>query len=76
MEDRMLKIDFANQVRQINCTSGYFQRFYDYVGDCVTHREAWEKLEEERSEYGLNEKYTSYDSFKKAKKTYMDIKFI
>jgi hypothetical protein len=76
MEERMLKIEFAAQVRQLNCSSGYFMRFYDYVGECNTHREAWEKLEEERSEYGLEEKYTSYDSFKKAKKTYLDIKFV
>lgn len=76
MEEKMLKVDFAVQVRQLNCSSGYFIRFYEYVGECRTHREAWQRLEDERSEYGLEEKYTSYDSFKVGKKKYLDIKFV
>jgi hypothetical protein len=33
-------------------------------------------LEEEREELGLDEKYTTYNSFRKAKSVYMEIRFI
>ena len=48
MERLMKKHEYAQQVRQINCTSGYFHRFYELSGECRTHQEAWQKLEEER----------------------------
>ena len=72
----MHKHEYAQQVRQLNCTSGYFHRFYELVPDCKNHQEAWQKLEEEREELGLNEKYTTYNSFRKAKSNYMEIKFV
>ena len=72
----MQKHEYAQQVRQLNCTSGYFHRFYELVSDCKNHQEAWQKLEEEREELGLNEKYTTYNSFRKAKSNYMEIKFV
>ena len=76
MERLMKKHEYAQQVRQINCTSGYFHRFYELSGECRTHQEAWQKLEEEREELGLDEKYTTYNSFRKAKSVYMEIKYI
>jgi len=76
MENLMRKHEYAQQVRQINSTSGYFHRFYELSGECKTHQEAWQKLEEEREELGLDEKYTTYNSFRKAKSVYMEIKFI
>jgi len=76
MENLMRKHEYAQQVRQINSTSGYFHRFYELSGECRTHQEAWQKLEEEREELGLDEKYTTYNSFRKAKSVYMEIKFI
>jgi hypothetical protein len=56
MENLMRKHEYAQQVRQINSTSGYFHRFYELSGECKTHQEAWQKLEEEREELGLDEK--------------------
>jgi hypothetical protein len=76
MENLMRKHEYAQQVRQINSTSGYFHRFYELSGECRTHQEAWQKLEEEREELGLDEKYTTYNSFRKAKSNYMDMKFV
>jgi hypothetical protein len=76
MEILMKKNEYAQQVRQINSTSGYFHRFYELSGECRTHQEAWQKLEEEREELGLDEKYTTYNSFRKAKSIYMEIRFI
>lgn len=76
MEILMKKYEYAEQVRQINCTSGYFHRFYELTAETQTHQEAWQRLEEERNELGLDEKYTSYNSFRKAKKMYMDVKFV
>ena len=76
MENLMRKHEYAQQVRQINSTSGYFHRFYELSGECKTHQEAWQKLEEEREELGLDEKYTTYNSFRKAKSNYMDMKFV
>jgi hypothetical protein len=76
MEILMKKHEYAEQVRQINCTSGYFHRFYELTSETRTHQEAWQRLEEERNELGLDDKYTSYNSFRKAKKMYMDIKFV
>lgn len=76
MEILMKKHEYAEQVRQINCTSGYFHRFYELTSETQTHQEAWQRLEEERNELGLDEKYTSYNSFRKAKKMYMDVKFV
>ena len=72
----MHKHEYAQQVRQLNCKSGYFHRFYELDPDCKNHQEAWQKLEEEREELGLNEKYTTYNSFRKAKSNYMEIKFV
>lgn len=76
MDILMRKHEYAEQVRQINCTSGYFHRFYELTAETQTHQEAWQRLEEERNELGLDEKYTSYNSFRKAKKMYMDVKFV
>jgi len=76
MENLMRKHEYAQQVRQINSTSGYFHRFYELSGECRTHQEAWQKLEQEREDLGLDEKYTTYNSFRKAKSVYMEIKFI
>lgn len=76
MEILMRRQDYAKEVRQINCTSGYFTRFYQLVGDCNIHKDAWQKLEAERIDLGLDEKYSTYNSFRKAKKAYMDIKFV
>jgi hypothetical protein len=44
-----------------------FTDFMNLVGDCPRHEDAWRKLEEEREELGLNEKYSTYNSFRKAK---------
>jgi hypothetical protein len=76
MEKLISKHEYAQQVRQINSTSGYFHRFYELSGECRTHQEAWIKLEEEREDLGLEEKYSSYDSFRKAKSNYMEMKFV
>lgn len=76
MEILMRRQDYAKEVRQINSKSGYFTRFYEIVPDCQKHKEAWQKLEEERLDLGLDEKYSTYNSFRKAKKAYMDIRFI
>jgi hypothetical protein len=76
MEKLISKHEYAQQVRQINSTSGYFHRFYELSGECRTHQEAWIKLEEEREDLGLEEKYSSYDSFRKAKSNYMTIRFV
>jgi hypothetical protein len=76
MEKLMTKQDYAKQVRQINSTDGYFNRFYELSGECRTHQEAWLKLEEERDTFGLDEKYKTYDSFRKAKSLYMVIRFV
>jgi len=76
MEILMRRQDYAKEVKQINCTSGYFTRFYQLVGDCTKHEEAWQKLEGERLDLGLDEKYSTYNSFRKAKKAYMDIRFV
>jgi hypothetical protein len=76
MENLMRKHEYAQQVRQINSTSGYFHRFYELSGECRTHQEAWQKLEEERDELGLDEKYKTYESFRKAKSNYMMVRFV
>jgi len=76
MEKLMTKQDYAKQVRQINSIDGYFNRFYELSGECRTHQEAWIRLEEERDTFGLDEKYSTYNSFKDAKKRYMDIRFV
>jgi hypothetical protein len=76
MEILMRKQDYAQQVRTINSNDGYFNRFYQLVGECSKHEEAWQKLEDERLDLGLNEKYSTYNSFRKAKKAYMDIRFV
>ena len=76
MEILLRKHEYAEQVRQINCTSGYFHRFYELTAETNTHQEAWQRLEEERNELGLEDKYKSYDSFRNAKRMYMEIKVI
>jgi hypothetical protein len=38
MENLMRKHEYAQQVRQINSTSGYFHRFYELSGECRTHQ--------------------------------------
>lgn len=76
MEMLMTKNDFAKEVRQINTTSGYFIRFYELTGENLTHQEAWQRLEEERNELGLEDKYKTYSNFRKGKSTYMDMKFV
>jgi hypothetical protein len=76
MEKLMAKHEYAQQVRQINSTSGYFHRFYELSGECRTHQEAWQKLEEEREDFGLDEKYKTYESFRKAKSNYMVMRFV
>jgi hypothetical protein len=53
-----------------------FTDFTNLSGDCPRHEDAWRKLEEEREELGLNEKYSTYNSFRKAKKTYMNVRFV
>jgi len=72
----MAKHEYAEQVRQINTTSGYFHRFYELSGECRTHQEAWIRLEEERDTFGLDEKYKTYESFRKAKSNYMVMRFV
>lgn len=76
MEILMKKHEYAEQVRQINCTSGYFHRFYELISETRTHEEAWQRLEEERNELGLNDRYKNYESFKVAKSKYLEIKVI
>jgi len=76
MEKLMAKHEYAEQVRQINTTSGYFHRFYELSGECRTHQEAWIRLEEERDTFGLDEKYKTYESFRKAKSNYMVMRFV
>ena len=76
MENLMRKHEYAQQVRQINTTSGYFHRFYELSGECRTHQEAWIRLEEERDTFGLDEKYKTYESFRKAKSNYMVMRFV
>ena len=76
MENLMRKHEYAQQVRQINSTSGYFHRFYELSGECRTHQEAWIRLEEERDTFGLDEKYKTYESFRKAKSNYMVMRFV
>ncbi len=76
MELAMKKHDYAEQVRQINCTSGYFHRFYELTGETRTHKEAWERLEGERHDLGLNDRYKNYESFKVGKSRYLEIKVI
>ena len=76
MEILMKKHEYAQQVRQINSTSGYFHRFYELSSECRTHQEAWQKLEEEREDFGLDEKYKTYESFRKAKSNYMVFRFV
>lgn len=46
---------------------GYFERFYELLPECNTNRQAYERLEQERQEIGLSERYSSYESFRVAK---------
>lgn len=44
---------------------GYAERFWHFVqASALNHREAWEALENERAEYLIPERFTSYESFK------------
>ena len=51
---------------------GYFKAFFSYVQQGLTHQEAYEKLEEELSSYGLPPRYTDYQSFKRGKSYHWD----
>ena len=43
----------------------YFDTVIDLASDC-TFKAAWERIETERIEIGLPERYTTYNSFRKA----------
>ena len=44
---------------------GYAERFWHFVqASGLNHREAWEALENERAEYRIPERFSSYESFK------------
>lgn len=48
----------------------YLQAVIEYLPDCKTQKEAWQKVEKELSDAGLNPRYTSYESFKSGQHQY------
>lgn len=55
------------KVRQLSDNMGYFERFFELCAENPTYRQAWESLEHEREEFGMPERYSSYESFKRGK---------
>ena len=49
----------------------YFVAFYKHVEAGDTHVEAWQKIEEELTQYGLPTRFDSYENFKSAKSYYL-----
>jgi hypothetical protein len=45
----------------------YFAEFYRHVQDGKNHREAYEAVEADLSEYGFPPKYDSYENFRRGK---------
>lgn len=70
MKDREFEAhaeQFVAKVRQLSDNQGYFERFFELCGEKPTYREAWEALEDERHDFGLPERFTSYESFRAGK---------
>ena len=59
------------KVLQTLTIPGYFARFYEILPEVGTNRAAWERLEAEREELGLPERYSSYESFKACKSRHL-----
>lgn len=51
-------------------TEKYFEQFWLHVQNGLTHLQAWELLETDLIKYSLPSKYSSYQSFKRAKSYY------
>lgn len=46
---------------------GYFREFYENTQKGMSHKEAWEKLENEFELYELPARYDNFESFKRGK---------
>jgi len=71
---KTLKCTVGHEIRPISVNvlktqtiQGYFERFYEILEPEMTHKQAWEQLEEERMEVGFTERYSSYESFRNGK---------
>ena len=60
---------------KILTTDGYFRRFYWHLQNgCVTHNDAYEKVESELVFIGAPRKYSDYNSFKRNKSRHLKVK--
>jgi hypothetical protein len=67
----MEKEHFAGIIRLLNEPSVYFGRVSQLVeASGFSHNEAWLHLENQRQDFGLDPKYSTYDSYRKAKSVY------
>lgn len=66
--------EIIEKVRQLSTFEGYFVRFFQLTSECVNYRAAWERLEKEREEIGLQPRYNSYQTFRTMKRTYHRIR--
>lgn len=63
---------FVEKIQQLTSNSGYFERFFELCAETRTYREAWECLEDEREDFGLPERYSSYESFRRGKSYHLN----
>lgn len=55
------------KISQLCDNKGYFLRVYAKLPELGTLRASWEAVEQERTELGLPERYSSYESFRAGK---------
>lgn len=57
-------------ILKTNDSEEYFKYFYLIKGDFSNHQEAYYHIETVRAHYGLNPKFSTYESFKTIKTRY------
>jgi len=61
-----------NKRRELYTLDQYFERYFEIVPEYETYREAYEKVEREHVDLYSAKRYSSYISFRQAKKKYID----
>jgi hypothetical protein len=65
--DNKRMIVIPSGILKTNKTDGYFQLFYLIRGDFKTNEEVYYHIETTREHYGLERKFSTYESFKTMK---------
>ena len=73
--ERCTREEFRNEVRMLSTNHGYINRYIELCSSASSFEHAWRMLEAERNDIGLDNKYTTYDSFRARKKNLI-IRFV